>query len=119
MDGPLIGGTCVDTELVALARTIDDTGSGRFAVRAVTFGGGGGAGKADNGSSAAAPVLRRGSKEVPHIPQKRKLDALSSLQLGQITSVSPKCGCLQFNPSDSAKALTRVHIKMQTRFPHV
>ena len=99
MDGPLIGGTCVDTELVAPAMAIDGTGSGRFAVSVlrITFGGGSGAGKADNGSSAAAPAFRRGSSEVPHIPQKRKLDALSSLQLGQITISLQKYGRQQFN----------------------
>lgn len=41
-------------------------------------------GKADRGSM-PAPAVRRESSEVPHIPQKRKLGALSSLQLGQIT----------------------------------
>ena len=49
--------------------------------------GGTAGGNADSGSSAGAPSGRRGSSEVPHIPQKRKLGALSSLQFGQITIV--------------------------------
>jgi hypothetical protein len=41
------------------------------------------------GAPAGRRASTRGSSEVPHIPQKRKVGALSSLQFGQITIVLP------------------------------
>jgi hypothetical protein len=44
-------------------------------------------GTGDAETAKGEPAGRRGSSEVPHIPQKRKVGALSSLQFGQITMV--------------------------------
>lgn len=108
--GRLMTGVCCFTALLVLAKVADRTGSEAFtALDCEVLGcgvggtGGSGAGNADNGSRAAAPVLRFGSSEVPHIPQKRKLGALSSLQFGQITIIL-QCLLSQFN-SDWRRSL--------------
>ena len=82
----MTGGTALSAVLNASATTTGRNGAGEFAVLEDEAGGTAG-GKADKGSSAGAPTGRRGSSAVPHIPQKRKLDALSSLQFGQIKIV--------------------------------
>jgi hypothetical protein len=66
--------------------------------------GDGDAGNADNGPDAGPPAGRRGSSEAPHIPQKRNVGALSSLQFGQITMVL-QISFLQFNSCSDAIAV--------------
>ena len=88
IESPAIGGTDLSTVFGASSMTTGRNGAEAFAVRTGEAGGTAD-GNADRGSSAGAPTGRRGSSEVPHIPQKRKLGALSSLQFGQITIVPP------------------------------
>jgi hypothetical protein len=98
MEGPLIGGTCLAGATGARSAT---TGRGATAGTFAGFGceigreigacetggcemGAGGDGIGGRGSDMGAVIRRGGSSKVPHIPQKRKLSALSSPHFGQV-----------------------------------
>jgi hypothetical protein len=98
MEGPLIGGTCLAGATGARSAT---TGRGATAGTLAGFGceigreigacetggcemGAGGGAIGGRGSDRGAVIRRGGSSKVPHIPQKRKLSALSSPHFGQV-----------------------------------
>ena len=101
-----MGGTGLFAVLNASSTTTGRNGAEEFAVLEGEAGGTAG-GNADKGSSAGAPRGRRGSSAVPHIPQKRKLDALSSLQFGQITIVLPDVFSYSLTPARPVIASVR------------
>jgi hypothetical protein len=93
MEGPLIGGTCL-----AGATGARSAGTGRGAGAGTVAGFEGEIGACETGAcetgtgggiggraSGTGVVIRRGgSSKVPHIPQNRKLSALSSPHFGQV-----------------------------------
>ena len=98
MEGPLIGGTCLfgaagtgsattgrGADAGTFAGLVRETGGceiGAIEKGACETGAGGGI---DGRASETGVVIRRGgSSKVPHIPQKRKLSALSSPHFGQV-----------------------------------
>lgn len=111
MDGPLMGGTArlEPRASCCAAAGCSFTSTGVSGGSALTTRCDGGGGNAASGFSVGVPGPRLGSSAVPHIPQKRKVGALSSLQLGQITNCSPMAAY--------SLTLTRLafalHIKMQ------
>jgi hypothetical protein len=79
MDGPLIGGAGLLLAGQIALSSMAVRGTGALTAR----------GRLEAWFDMSALTGRRASSKLPHIPQKRKVFALSSPHFGQITIVSP------------------------------